>query len=261
MNPLEYARRILAGRRHRITTAKSPQHNDVYVVEFPKSGVSWLSTLLANTALIESGRSEVASFTAAQLFVPDIHVTRDIAPMAYDRPPVRLIKSHAEFNPNYVFVIYLVRHPLAVMKSYFRFNNEGARAVTGAFDVFCRSESHGIPAWKRHVNSWLSGEVIAQRVHLCRYEDLLVDPAGEIEAISRNYGWELGRSSIDEAVRRSTMDRMKESESFYRERNPRYTMNFVGGGSAFDISDELVTYVEKSCREELHMLGYESTKQ
>jgi len=72
--------------RHQRTTVKNPQHNDVYVVEFPKSGVTWLSTILANMALISSGREEVASFTGLQIFVPDIHVTRDVGRVAHRTP-------------------------------------------------------------------------------------------------------------------------------------------------------------------------------
>ena len=256
MNFLSWPKRAVTYVRHHRTTAAAPQHNDVYLVEFPKSGVTWLSTILANMALSASGRREVASFASVQLYVPDIHVTTDVGKTAYDIPPVRLIKSHAEFNPNYVSVIYLVRKPLDVMKSYFRFNEESSGPRFSSFDDFCRSEAMGIPAWKRHVRSWLTGAVIPQRLHVCRYEDLLDDPANEVELINQNFGWGIDAAAIAVAVSRSAVGEMKKAEQLYRSRNPRYTMTFVRGGGSLHVEEKTIAYIEKECAEELRLLGY-----
>lgn len=256
MNFLRLSKKFANYVKYRNTTADRPQHNDVYIVEFPKSGISWLSAILANMALISSGRKEMASFTATGLFVPDIHVTRHVGKMAYDVPPVRMIKSHAEFNPNYAFVIYLARRPVDVMKSYFRFNRENSGPEFSSFDDFCRSESMGIPAWKRHIRSWFDGEVIAQRVHLCRYEDLLANAVNEINEISRNFGWNIGIDAIEAAVEASSVEQMKESEALYRSRNPRYTMSFVRGKADFVVEDKTFSYIDSMCGEELRLLGY-----
>ena len=32
----------------------NPKHDDVYIVEFPRSGITWLSTLIANVNLLAS---------------------------------------------------------------------------------------------------------------------------------------------------------------------------------------------------------------
>ena len=243
-------------KRHLKTTAISPQHNDLYVVEFPKSGVTWLSSILANVALISSGRREIASFTAAHLFIPDIHVSRHVGTALYDTPPMRMIKSHAEFNPNYNFVIYLARNPLDVMKSYFRFIKETSGPEFASFDEFCHSEKVGIPAWKRHVASWFEGKVICQRVHLCRYEDLIANAVQEIELISRNYGWNIEKSAIEMAVTRSSVETMKESERLYKSRNPRYTMTFIRGENDCVVEERTKSYIDRECEKELKLLGY-----
>lgn len=242
--------------QHLKTTPITSQHNDFYIVEFPKSGITWLSSLLANVALISSGRRELASFTAAHLFVPDIHVTRHIGPMVYDVPPVRMIKSHAEFNPNYNFVVYLSRNPLDVMKSYFRFSKENSGRGFSSFDEFCRSRELGIPAWKRHVTSWFEGGVIAQRVHLCRYEDLIRDAVEEIDLIGKNFGWNIERGAIELAISRSRVEKMKESEELYKSRNPRYNMTFIRGKNDFEIEDKTRSYIDRECENELRLLGY-----
>jgi hypothetical protein len=65
MNIFRYPQRVLARRRDNKMMPKNPRHDDFYVVEFPKSGITWLTAILANVALIESGRKEIASYTTA----------------------------------------------------------------------------------------------------------------------------------------------------------------------------------------------------
>lgn len=239
------------------TTAADPLYSDVYIVEFPKSGVTWLSTILSNAALLQSGRPEAATFGNAHYYVPDIHLSRYVGTPIYNHPPCRLIKSHSEWNPNYNFSIYLARNPLAVMKSYFRFLNEHNGKQHYDFHSFCTNRKYGIPAWKRHINSWLTGPVVANRLHLLRYEDLQANPVGEILAISRNFGWSLEEEKVKEAVDRSSIQLMKESEEVYRERNPRYTMHFVAGRCDLDVNPKTLGYIKKLCANELALLGYD----
>jgi len=245
--------------RSRKTMAADPRYTDVYVVEFPKSGVTWLSTILSNAALLQSGRPETATFGNAHYYVPDIHLSRRIGTPIYQRPPCRLIKSHSTWNPNYNFVIYLVRNPLAVMKSYFRFLNEHDGKRHHDFHRFCMDSRLGIPAWRRHINSWLTGPVVGNRLHLVRYEDLQKNPVTEIMAISQNLGWSLDESKVTEAVDLSSIGLMKESENFYRRRNPRYTMHFVGGKCDVDAEPKTLGYIQEVCANELDLLGYSRT--
>jgi hypothetical protein len=232
-----------------------PRHNDVYIVEFPRSGVTWLSSLLANLALIESGRKELASFNSAHFYVPDIHLTREIGDVAYDRPPVRMIKSHAEYNRGYLFVIYLVRHPVDVMKSYYRFYRD-MQYPSLSIESFVRSNVYGVPSWKRHVNSWINNKVSAQRLHLLKYEDLISDPARELGSISENFGWAMSSAAISEAVARSSIEEMQRAEEYGRLRNPNYTMNFVRNKAPIDIGEGTIEYIVESCREEMKLLKY-----
>jgi hypothetical protein len=238
------------------TTARYPGHNDVYLVAFPKSGVTWLSTMLANMALIASGRKETASFLSVHQFIPDIHVTKNISPVVYHTPPVRLIKSHSTCNPNYIYVIYLVRHPLDVMKSYYRFTRELNDSNYNSFDDFCHCRKKGIPAWKRHIYSWFDGKPAAQRIHLCRYEAFLSNSVDELSLISENFGWNIDLDVIKQAVKRSSVNAMKASEELFRQHNPCHTITFVRGATDFEISDDTIDYIRSSCKNELQSTGY-----
>jgi len=255
MSIKRWVKKIVTQYRYAETTVANPKHNDLYIVEFPKSGITWLTTLLANLALKASGREEVATYYSIAQFVPDVHQTRDVGGCAFERPPVRMIKSHSEFNPNYVSVIYLVRNPLAVMKSWYRFNIDHGVDVP-LFGEFIRSSKYGVNRWKRHVDSWLVGKVSAQRLHLIKYEDLIVDPLLELRALSDNLGWQISEKCLRESISLSSIESMKCGEELYREKDPKYVLNFVKGGDIeVDLRD--IEYISSSCEEQLKLLGYD----
>lgn len=247
--------KVFRERHHRKTLARNPRYSDFYLVEFPKSGITWLSSILANTALIESGRPERAGFVSARIHIPDIHFSRDIGDVCYSRPPNRLIKSHSEYNPLYNFVIYLVREPLAVMKSYYVFLEEQGNDL-GDFEDFCFTDPRGLVSWRRHVNSWLGGPQTGRPLHLIRHEDLRESPAQEIQKISEHFSWNFSAESISEAIRLSELSVMKEQEEFHRKLNPRHRITFVQNQRSLEISAALQARVNAFCEEERRLLGY-----
>ena len=241
-------------------TVNNPRQSDTYIVEFPKSGITWLSTILANAALIRSNREEVANFTNVLMFVPDVHISRDCGDSVYSYPPCRLIKSHSKWNKNYKFIIYLVRNPLSVMKSYYHFLYQIGKLPFRNFDSFCRSKKFGVKAWKNHVNSWLTGYTVPNRLHLIRYEDLLTDTIGEIRMLSHNFGWNFNDSIIERAIDRSTIEKMQASESLYKKKNPRYNMTFIKAKNIITIEEKTVEYIYMICGELCNKLGYEAIR-
>lgn len=243
----------LRGARH---LPRDPRHSDVYLVEFPKSGVTWLSVLIGNAALIESGRSEIATFATSNLYVPDIHLSRHVGDLPYHRPPCRVIKSHAAFTPDYLFVVYLARHPLAVMKSYFTYLRQYGPEQPGSFDTFVRSEKFGIPAWRRHVRSWLTGPSGHSRILVLRYEDLLEDGGAELSRIGDAFGWSLGEAAIAEAVERSRAEKMAANEAAFHRYNRRQDTQFVRRPFEGEVGSGTVTFIETCCADELTLLGY-----
>jgi hypothetical protein len=240
---------------HRRTLANDARYSDLYLVEFPKSGITWLSSILANVALIESGRPERAGFVSARMHIPDIHFSRDIGDVCYSRPPNRMIKSHSEYNPLYNFVVYLAREPLAVMKSYYVFLEEQGHSL-GSLEEFCFSNPLGLTAWKRHIDSWLNGPQTGRPLHLLRHEDLRVSPVREVQKISEHFSWNLSQESITEAVHLSDLSVMKAQEEFHRTLNPRHRITFVQNPREVRISAELEDRVNQHCRAERTLLGY-----
>jgi hypothetical protein len=210
---------------------KNPKHDDVYIVEFPKSGITWLSTLIANTNLLESSEKAKATFYNIHQFIPDIHTSQELHNMPlWDFPKYRFIKSHDVYNKNYNFVIYLVRDPYRVMNSYYLFCKQ-LGSFSGSFDEFVKDPIFGIKAWTEHVNSWLQRGVTAQRIHFVRYEDLIAKPFEVLQKVYINLGLLVNDESIHKAISLSDMESMAKNEEFYNVNNPNNDdFTFVGKG-------------------------------
>ncbi len=52
------------------TLPNCQRHDDVYLVEFPKSGITWLSTIISNCFLQYSGKKQQATFYNIQQLIP-----------------------------------------------------------------------------------------------------------------------------------------------------------------------------------------------
>jgi hypothetical protein len=198
----------------------NPRADDLYLVEFPKSGVTWLSFLIANTSLLLGGdRGRNVTFFNLNDFVADIEVNRHLNPAPSSPLGFRVIKSHAPYNRFYSKVIYLVRDPRDVMASYWHFLTS-LGFYTGSLAAMLDDRRYGIASWCQHVSSWLENAAPSQSVMVLKYEDLLVDTAGQLTRIYRLLGPDLPGEIAALAVERSGIDRMREEETLFNASHP-----------------------------------------
>lgn len=213
--------------RHRNSTPKSVRNSDLYIVEYPKSGITWFSSILAGSFLLESGIAIKPSLFNLEQIVCDIHVNRDI-PDNTNYPYYRLIKSHAAFNPFYRHVIYLVRNPFSVMKSYYHYMSAHQR-FNNNLSEFVRSSKHGIDSWTRHLESWLNPKR-EMKFHLLKYEELKDDAFSTMKALFENLGLIISDEIINTAISMSSFESMKKSNDLYRQHAPMRSYDFVREG-------------------------------
>ena len=209
----------------------NPKHDDVYIVEFPKSGVTWLSTLIANVNLSELNKNVQATYYNIHQYIPDIHTSLELnyEPL-WSFPKFRFIKSHDEYNKKYNFIIYLIRDPYRVMVSYYLFNKQ-LGSFNGTFEEFVKNPQYGIKAWLKHTSSWQEKGVSNQKIHLLRYEDLIKQPFEEIKKIYENLGILINDDIIRKSIDLSNISNMKMSEELHKKNNPNYSkFQFVGKG-------------------------------
>lgn len=217
-----------------------PLHDDLYLVSFPKSGITWLMYLMANINLKMSGIERRATFLNVETLIPDIHATKQIKEEILPFPGCRIIKSHSTYNPYYNRIIYLVRDPRDVMVSYYHFA-KNLNMFNGDISGFIHSKEFGIELWCHHIESWFSDIIASQYINFIRYEDLKVDAGSILSHIYTLLGYELPESVLDHAVKNSTFDIMKKDEEYYSRLN--LTLNpefkFVRKGKAGSYKEEL----------------------
>ena len=185
--------------------------DDVFLVSYPKSGNTWVRFLLANLV----SRCPT-SFQDANTLVPDIHNAG--TPGILDSvPSPRILKSHFPFDPLYPRVIYLLRDPRSVAVSQYFFKKrrgelEPGQAFGAFLEHFMEGFDDGFGNWGDHVCSWLAdGPDELYRI-VVRFEDLKADTVTQLRAMCAFAGIDADGSSIDMAIRNSSMDAMRKVE-------------------------------------------------
>ena len=245
---------------HRIKTRKwaapDPVSTDIYIAEFPKSGITWLSTLTLNALHLNGDCPIRPTFYNVQTLIPDIHIIgrQTIGPSPFKNISGRLIKTHHQNCQHYKNAIYLVRHPVSVMTSYFNYMVHVKNPKMSDYQ-FIKSNAYGINAWKRHVDSWINNQKHWQRIHLVKYESLVADPVDTLSSLFQNLGCTLSPETLNNAVSLSNADKMRETESLMAMHNPGYKMHFVKSEHA-PLSTNAIEYILETSKAEIEILGY-----
>ena len=256
-----YVAKKIAHHRYTLFLADSPRHDDLYVVSFPKSGATWMDFLMANIHTEMSGKKKQINFFNIHSVIPDIHADTSIGPTALSFPGFRVIKSHADFNPYYRNVIYIIRDPRDVMLSYYRYLT-GLGEFSGSISDLIRSSSYGIRAWVQHIDSWYLKSQASLRICFVRYEDLKKDAYAEVLRIYNTLGLEVPDDVLKQAICDSSFENMKqlEQEWNYGGRPVAGSFKFMQQGSSgtwngtLSVSDS--TYIESVGRDIMSRFGY-----
>ena len=205
--------------------------NDIHVCAFPKSGITFFGFLLVAARLRHNGIALLPTMYNIDFLLIDTHKMAGVASGSIWRDGVGdLYKTH---NPYFAVpnVVYLLREPVATLRSYFHFRRQlGARETVDEF----LAGPEGIAAWVRHVKSWLlDNRNASQSVFVTEYERLRGDPARELRALGAQLGLEFSAATIEFALAAAGIERMRESEAAFVERNPVYAqfeLEFVRRG-------------------------------
>lgn len=242
----------------------SERHDeDLYLVEFPKSGVTWLTFLIANVNVLLNGDRRVVTFFNINDFVPDVQVTRYASLPHSPLPGYRCFKSHAPRLQQYRKVFYLVRDPRHIMVSYWVFLNS-IGWWRGTLEQLISHPEFGIAAWVDHVTGWLDGSDATVSFALIRYEDLMADTHGELKRLYGLLGMPVTDALLQDAVERSSIERMRELEAEFNARHPALK-NFAfvrrdpPGGARGPLPDHLRDVIERRAGPLMERLGYRLT--
>jgi hypothetical protein len=189
--------------------------DDLFIVSYPRSGNTWARFLVGNLV----SPDEPITFANLEHRVPDIYQNSNDQLLRQTRP--RVLKSHEYFDPRYKNLIYIVRDPRDVAVSYYHYHIKTrrieeehpvdrfvARYVAGELDPF--------GSWGDNVGSWLGARAVTKGFLLLRYEDLLLEPARELNRIATYMELPASTERLNQIVEMSsagTMRRMEQDQS------------------------------------------------
>lgn len=214
--------------KYKNTLPNNPNNSDLYIVEFPKGGITWFSTIIASTCFLEENISKKVTHFNLEQFIGDVHQNKIISENTKIFPYHRIIKSHDTYNPYYRHVIYLVRNPFSVMSSYFHFTISN-NMFTGTFEEFIKDEQFGIQTWVNHVSSWITPKKVL-KFHYLKYEELIDEPFKTVNDLYKNLGWDIDTEKVERAIELSGFENMKELNNHYKKFCPFRKYDFVRKG-------------------------------
>jgi Sulfotransferase domain len=241
--------------------------DDTLIVSYPRSGNTWVRFLIANLLHPDAD----ISFANIEQLIPDTASQSNRALKRTPRP--RIIKTHEYFDHRYKKVIYIVRDPRDVAVSYYHFQRkyrqiDDSCSIEGFVENFVHGRfiSAGWGSWGENVASWLYTRGESRIFLLCRYEDITEDPVQQLSRIAFFLGVEPSAQILQQAVERSSADRMRKMENMQSDvwvatKDRRKDIPFVrvakSGGWRYSLPERSVLQIEEAWGELMAKLDYE----
>jgi hypothetical protein len=225
--------------RHGVFRTTVLRPKDTMIVGFPKSGHTWMQSLIANVKYGVDPR--IADDHLIQDLVPDLHQRR--WHKRYGKS--MCFKSHMLPRKDFKRVIYLIRDGRDVMVSYYHFRR--AWGYNGSL-VDLITEEHPLYAtWSHHVATWLDNPYGAHILYV-RYENMLNDSVGTLRQICDFLSLETSEEELEAAAFRSSFQNMRAKEDKFGRPNKDWPADrkFMRRGIAGSWKDEMPPDVEKA---------------
>lgn len=193
---------------HRLVKDRS---DDGYIVSFPRSGNTWLRTILAN--LIDP---TVETDPLRRLaLIPGVSIRTARRINALGSP--RLLKSHATYLGRLPRALYLVRDGRDALVSLYHMRIvRPGHAERVSFADFCRRYFRGDlgERWDEHVLSWMKegAREMGDALRVLKFEDLKAEVPGRVAEVTAFFGIESSREEIAGAVGKASLERLRETE-------------------------------------------------
>lgn len=240
--------------------------DDIYLVAYPKSGVTWLTFLVAY--LTSNGMANL-DFDNVEDKVADIYSNSQEKLSALPGP--RILKSHEYFDPRYKKVIYLVRDPRDVAISYYHYlikvNQFDENCIADEFisNHFLTGATDTYSSWGEHVGGWIGAREDSPDFLLLQYEDMLTDIQSELNRVVSFLGIEATTALLGRAIEYCSPENMRRiekrqtdiGESFQNTRKDKYFVRKAVSGSGIkELSAASILKIENAWGPVMTKLGY-----
>jgi hypothetical protein len=238
--PLPTAWRVAARRRllAQLELAKA-QRTGLLIIGHPKSGNTWLRTMLSRLYQVRHGLPASLIVTSDELArrnpaIPRISATNGY--YSYEGAVGAALAPEAPDSPlRHKPIVFLARHPCDIAVSwFFQFTKRQSahkqelinhfidhpidRRTVGMWD-FVRHSDIGVPFLIDYLNTWERNVARLPRAIVVRYEDLRAEPRTTLQRIGALMGETFSDFELDEAVAFGAFDNLKklERQGFFRQ--------------------------------------------
>ena len=185
--------------------------DDRYIVSYPRSGNTWMRTILANI-IDPSVETDPARRFA---LIPGVSIRTARRINALGSP--RLLKSHGRYMGRVPRALYLVRDGRDALVSLYHMRIvRPGHTDRVPFADFCRRYFRGDlgERWDEHVLSWLEDGVreMGSSLLVLRFEDLKADVPGRVAEVTKFFGIDATGQEIAAAIDKASLERLRENE-------------------------------------------------
>lgn len=210
---------------------------DQYVVSFPRSGSTWLRTILAVLVDVEEG-SRPGAFNR---IIPGVSGRRLSLVWRLAHP--RLMHSHTTFRKRLPRVVYLVRDGRDALVSAYHYGvtrRARERSFSEWFELYCR-HWYG-PRWDENVKGWLTRgrRHLGLDLMVVKFEDLKSETERRVREIASFLRIETDDERVRKAIDLASLENARERE--LREKGPLSSpdASFYRGGRTGQWRDYMV---------------------
>ncbi|XP_062114758.1 cytosolic sulfotransferase 15-like [Humulus lupulus] len=197
-----------------------PKDQDIILASFPKSGTTWLISLLFSILNRNQQYEQHPLLTAnPHLLVPSLEFSIYSNPKFHDlssMPSPRLVSTHmpyaslSDHSTNHCSskprIVYVCRNPLDVIVSFWHYANghpvrHSHELTIGDFvDMFCSGEINFGPYWDHVLGYWKASLEKPEKVLFLKYEDLKEDSVGQAKRVAEFVGLRFSREEESDGV-------------------------------------------------------------
>lgn len=199
-----------------------------FIVSFPRSGSTWLRTMLVNLLKAEA----MGNPKHFNRLIPGVTLTR--LPLLWrEKPMIR--STHALKSFRYKKVIYVLRDGRDSVMSFYRYTTtRNNREVS--IDRWLQSYIKGFygPRWDQHVRSWLDEaaiEGLLENLLIIRYEDMKLYPEKALLKACNFLDLQHTPEAINRAVNFSSIETMRRWERSEKGPIEEPNASFYRGGN------------------------------
>lgn len=231
--------------------------DDKFIVSYPRSGSTWLRTILVNVLRPDAeSNPDVFNVVIPGLSWRNVHQINRM-------PSPRILKSHTWYRSEIAPTVYLVRDGRDVLVSLYHYMITRQRK-TESFDKFFASYylgKHG-QRWHENVVSWLGEgrEKLGDRLMVVKFEALKAETVAVVADILRFLQISASPTLLSTAIDKAQLDKVRSIERSRRGNMHNPDTSFYRGGQTGQWQDYLTpTMEEQFCnmsKQALQLGGY-----